>query len=95
MMQAVQLFGKNVIKNVEVPQPQIKDNEVLVQVKAAAICGSDVRMIQNGYPGVNETHPLTLGHEVSGIIAKVGAAVSGYEVGQRVAIAPKIGRAHV
>lgn len=91
MMQAVQLFGKNVIKNVEIPQPQIKDNEILVQVKAAAICGSDVRMIQNGYPGVNETHPLTLGHEVSGIIVKIGAAVLGYEVGQRVAIAPNMG----
>ena len=63
MMQAVQLFGKNVIKNVEVPQPQIKDNEILVQVKAAAICGSDVRMIQNVYPGVIEKHPLKLGHE--------------------------------
>lgn len=91
MMKAVQLFGAGKIKVGTVSEPQIKEDEVLVQVKAASICGSDVRMIQNGYHGVTENHPLTLGHEVSGVIAKVGAAVTGYSVGQRVAIAPNMG----
>jgi L-iditol 2-dehydrogenase len=48
-------------------------------------------MIANGYKGVDENHPLTLGHEIAGVIEKVGKNVKGYEKGMNAALAPNIG----
>jgi L-iditol 2-dehydrogenase len=48
-------------------------------------------MIGNGYKGVDEAHPLTLGHEIAGVIESVGKNVKGYTPGMRVALAPNIG----
>jgi L-iditol 2-dehydrogenase len=48
-------------------------------------------MIANGYRGVDPDHPLTLGHEISGVIAKTGKNVRGYTEGMRVALAPNMG----
>lgn len=90
-MKAVRLYGKEKIQLDEVKKPQINENEVLLKVKAASLCGTDVRMYKNGYEGVDERHPLTLGHEIAGIITEVGSKVTSYKVGQRVAVAPNIG----
>lgn len=90
-MKAAKLFGPNDIRVVDCPIPEIGDDEILLKTSAAAICGSDLRMIGNGYKGVDAEHPLTLGHEIAGIIEKAGKNVQGYEKGQRVAIAPNIG----
>ena len=68
-----------------VPIPSISPDEILLQTSYASICGSDLRMIANGYTGVDQEHPLTLGHEVSGIIHTVGENVKGYKPGQHVA----------
>ncbi len=48
-------------------------------------------MIKNGYQGVDEEHPLILGHEISGEIVKVGEKVSYYKEGMQVVIAPNFG----
>ena len=90
-MKAAKLFGPNDIRVVECEIPEINDNEILLKTSAAAICGSDLRMIGNGYKGVDREHPLTLGHEISGIIERTGNCVKGYEKGMRVALAPNIG----
>jgi L-iditol 2-dehydrogenase len=90
-MKAAKLFGPNDIRLVDCEIPQINDDEILLKTKAAAICGTDLRMIGNGYKGVDENHPLTLGHEIAGIIEKTGKNVKGYEKGMRVALAPNIG----
>lgn len=90
-MKAIQLFGKEDIRMTEVPIPEIGEEEMLLQVKAASICGTDVRMLKNGYKNVSPENPLTLGHEFAGIIAKVGAKVQGYREGQKVSVAPNIG----
>jgi L-iditol 2-dehydrogenase len=55
---------------------------------SAAICGTHIRMYRNGYKGIDETHPLVLGHEIAGVIEKVGDNVQGYRPGMRVAVAP-------
>ncbi|GAB4347036.1 MAG: scyllo-inosose 3-dehydrogenase [Candidatus Abyssubacteria bacterium] len=61
----------------ERPTPQIEDDEVLVEVKACGICGSDVHMAQadsNGYifyPGLT-AFPVTLGHEFAGVVVEAG-----------------------
>ena len=93
-MLAVKLYGKNDIRIVECDAPQIGADEILVKTSAAAICGSDLRMIENGYHGVDETHPIILGHEMCGVIAKTGKNVTEYRTGDRVAIAPNMGCGH-
>jgi L-iditol 2-dehydrogenase len=90
-MKAAKLFGPNDIRVADCAIPEITDDEILIKTKAAAICGSDLRMIGNGYKGVDEAHPLVLGHEIAGIIEQAGKNVKGYEKGMRVAIAPNIG----
>ncbi|WP_245187041.1 alcohol dehydrogenase catalytic domain-containing protein [Enterococcus larvae] len=90
-MKAVQLLGKEKLKVNVVSKPVIADNEILIKVKAASICGTDVRMYKNGYSGVDEQHPLTLGHEIAGVIEEIGKQVKGYEKGMRVAVAPNMG----
>ena len=86
-MKAVRLFGIDDLRTVDVPLPTIGSAEVLVRVRAALICGTDVRMLKNGA----KVAPLTLGHELAGVIEEIGSAVRGYRVGMRVAVAPNYG----
>ena len=62
--------------------PQISDTQVLVKVKACAICGSDVggSDSRNG----RRIPPIIMGHEASGVIVELGSAVKNWKVGQRV-----------
>lgn len=90
-MQALRLYGPMDIRLEEIDIPEIKEDEILLKTEAAAICGTDIRMWQYGCKGVEEGHPLTLGHEFSGRIVKVGKKVSGYQEGMRVAMQPNIG----
>lgn len=72
----------------ELPRPVAKANEVLVKVRAAGICGSDL----HGFLGKSKKRipPLVLGHEFSGEIVETGAGVSRFHVGDRVAVYPLI-----
>lgn len=90
-MLAALLYDKNDIRLEEVKTPQISDNEVLLKVKSAAICGTDIRMVKNGYKGITPETPRILGHEFSGVIADVGRNVKCYREGMRVAVAPNMG----
>jgi len=87
-MKAAVFYGPKDLRIEERPVPAIADNEVLLQVKACAICGSDVRTYNFG--AGNITEPVITGHEVSGVVAAVGKRVSGYRTGQRVTVAPAI-----
>lgn len=90
-MKAALLKGKLDISVEDVEIPEIGEDELLLKVKAASICGSDVRMYKNGYQNVSKEHPLIIGHEFAGIITKVGKNVTAYQVGQRAAVAPNMG----
>lgn len=90
-MLAARMYGKMDIRLEEIPIPEIGTGEILLRVKAAAICGTDVRMYRNGAKGIDENHPLIIGHELSGVIEKAGTGVYGYREGQRVAVAPNMG----
>lgn len=68
----------------EIPVPEIGMGEVLVRVRAAGICHSDVHY-RSGASPVGSL-PQTLGHEVAGVIEKTGSAVHNAEVGDRVAL---------
>ena len=90
-MRAAALYGKQDLRVGETDVPQIDAEEILVQVKGAFVCGTDVRMYQNGYQGVSEATPLILGHEGSGVVARVGSYVKNFQEGMRVAVAPNVG----
>lgn len=66
----------------QLPIPEIREDEVLLRVKACAICGSDL----HGYTGKSGRRqpPLVMGHEASGVVEKAGPAVSAYKPGDRV-----------
>ena len=68
----------------EVPIPEPGDNEVLIQMKAAGVCGSDLHI----YKGENplSTYPLVPGHENAGIVAKVGRNVTNVQPGDHVVV---------
>ena len=70
-----------------IPVPRLGSEDVLVNIKACGICGSDIHIV---YEGVTPTSysPITLGHEPSGMIADLGSEVKGWEVGERVTLNP-------
>lgn len=87
-MKAMVYYGTNNIKLEEVAVPEVKHGTVLVKVKYAGICGTDLHEYQKQ---MFSMIPMILGHEISGEIAKIGDGVKGYQVGDRVAIEPIIG----
>ena len=90
-MLAARLYGKGDLRLERVPVPEIGDDEILLRVKAATVCGTDLRMFQNGAAGASPEHPLILCHEFAGVIEKAGKHVTCYAPGQRVAVAPNFG----
>ncbi|OJJ08721.1 hypothetical protein ASPVEDRAFT_47900 [Aspergillus versicolor CBS 583.65] len=86
------LEGIHQVKFEDRPVPELKSPyDVIVNVKFTGICGSDVHYWDHGAIGqfvVKE--PMVLGHESSGVISKVGSAVTGLKVGDRVAMEPGI-----
>ncbi len=89
-MKSARLYGIEDIRIEDIPIPEISEYEVLLRVKASFICGTDVRFYKTGKPGSGD-QPLVAGHEVAGVIEKVGSQVTGYEVGMRVGVAPNYG----
>ncbi len=81
-MKALVLEEYNKLVYRDMPDPQINDDEVLIEVKACGICGSDVHGM-DGSSGRRHP-PLIMGHEASGVIVDRGSAVRGFERGDRV-----------
>jgi len=73
--------GKGFVELAEVPEPRLGLNEVLVEVKAAGICGTDIHIYRDEFM---YTPPVILGHEFCGVIAEVGENITGWDVGDRV-----------
>ncbi len=72
-----------VMEYVDVPVPQIAEDEVLIKIKVCGICGSDWSIYTGKY--ASDKLPLITGHEFWGEIAQVGSRVSGLKEGDRVA----------
>jgi 2-desacetyl-2-hydroxyethyl bacteriochlorophyllide A dehydrogenase len=79
-MKALQYFGPKDLRMVDIPEPDIKPDEVLMKMKKVGICGTDLH-IYNG--GMNVPTPLTIGHEFVGDIVKIGDQVENIKVGDR------------
>ena len=84
-MKAVRFIGVNQpLQMQEVPVPEIGDRDILVKVKAAGVCHSDAHY-RAGISPVRPV-PLTLGHEVAGVVEKIGSQVTNVKIGDRVAL---------
>ena len=84
-MKAIRFIGvKQPLEMQEIPIPEIGERDILVKVKAAGICHSDAHY-RAGISPVRPI-PLTLGHEVAGVVEKIGAQVTSAKVGDRVAL---------
>ena len=69
----------------DVPVPEIGPNDVLIQVKKASICGTDIHIFNwDEWSRKTIPVPMTIGHEFTGEIARLGSAVTGFQVGERV-----------
>jgi len=73
--------GKGLVEIREVPEPKMKEDEVLIEVKAVSVCGSDLHIYHDAHP---YWPPVILGHEFSGVITEVGKGVKGWKIGDRI-----------
>src|SRR5688572_21298626 len=87
-MLAALLYAKGDLRLEEWPRPKIGEGEILLRTASASVCGTDIRMLANGHAFATPERPLIIGHEMSGVIAEVGAGVHNFRVGQRVCVAP-------
>lgn len=85
-MKAVILYGPNNFDSGEFDKPQIGDNDILLKMKSAAICGTDIRILE-GKKTKGVRYPSIIGHEICGIIDEIGKNVKCYNIGDKVAIA--------
>lgn len=72
----------------DIPIPEIENNEVLIKIMRIGICGSDIHVYQGKHPLT--TYPVTQGHEVSGVITKVGKNVHDFKPDDKVTIQPQV-----
>ena len=90
-MKAAFLSEPGTIYIEDIPKPACGPDQVLIQIKAAGLCGSDLHYFREGRIGdhiIREPH--ILGHESAGIIAEVGDRVQGFVPGDRVAVEPGV-----
>lgn len=89
MMKAAVFHGVNDVRVEDRDIPVPGDGEVLLQVKACAICGTDVRIIRNGHKTVKP--PAVIGHEFVGVVADTGAGVTEVGTGDSVVVVTPVG----
>ena len=70
----------------EFPYSEPKTGEILIQMKAAGICGSDLHFYRNTPEELGIRRAVVIGHEPSGIVEKVGPGVSIFRPGDRIAV---------
>jgi len=85
-MRALALQDRLRIEVVDVPEPAVGPGDVLLDVYAAAVCGSDIHRFLRGH----REYPMVLGHEAAGVISAVGEGVDGALVGRHAALVPLI-----
>ncbi|MCP4421131.1 MAG: zinc-binding dehydrogenase [Chloroflexi bacterium] len=92
-MKAIAFYEHGLLENVQycdVSKPQIGSNEVLLEVKAAALNRLDLWVLA-GWPGLNLKLPHVMGSDGAGVIAQVGSNITQFSVGDRVAVNPSLG----
>jgi len=103
-MKAAVFHGKKNLKVEEVELPRPKHDEVIIQIKACGVCGTDLHIYEGAEGAAKCTPPTILGHEFSGIVYETGSLVQSVKPGDRVCVDPndycghcyycRIGKAH-
>ncbi len=86
-MTAAVLYGKEQLRIERVDIPSVAPGDVLVRVRTALTCGTDVKVFRRGYHAMMIQPPSLFGHELAGDIVAMGEDVEGFEVGDRVVAA--------
>jgi threonine dehydrogenase-like Zn-dependent dehydrogenase len=91
-MKQVQIHGPGDVRVDEAPEPEAGPRDVVVEVAACGICGSDLRYVRLGGLAGPMPEPMPLGHELAGTVASVGAEVPDWKPGDRVVLNPIAGQ---
>ncbi len=86
-MTAAVLYGKRDVRIEQIPIPRVGPGEVLVRIKAALTCGTDLKVYRQGFHARMIVPPAVFGHELSGIVEEVGGGVESFSSGMRVVAA--------
>ncbi|KAG2421130.1 hypothetical protein HFD88_000746 [Aspergillus terreus] len=97
-MKSVRFHGPGDIRVEEIDEPVCGKGQVKVRPAFVGICGSDIHEYTGGpvlipqkpHPITGTTYPVTMGHEISGVVEEVGAGVTHVRPGQRVVVRPTI-----
>jgi len=99
-MKAALYYGQRDIRIEDIPEPEPLAHEIKIKVAWNGICGTDLHEFLDGpilTPKHGKAHPITkvslpvvLGHEFSGTIVAIGSNVSGFTIGEKVAVDPLI-----
>jgi L-iditol 2-dehydrogenase len=76
------------VELIEVPEPSAGPGQVVIEVRNAGVCGTDIHIFKSEYV---VKPPVILGHEICGSIAEVGPGVTRFQVGDRVTVNPSAG----
>ena len=77
-------YGPYQLEYTDIPKPEVDEYDVLIKVKAAAICGSDLTLMYGTVEGKTVPYPIVIGHEFAGEVCEVGSKVTRWKVGDRV-----------
>ena len=87
-MKSAVFYGRHDLRLEDRPVPEPGPEEVLIQIQACGVCGTDVHIYEGDPCTAEITSPTILGHEFSGIIAAAGSEVKKFRAGDRVCIDP-------
>lgn len=87
-MKSAVFYGKHDLRIEDSPSPMVGEEEVLIEVKACGVCGTDVHIYEGDEGAAQVTPPTILGHEFAGIVSAVGGKVRGFKTGDRVCVDP-------
>lgn len=85
--------GPDVLEYTDVPEPEIRANDVLVEVKACALNHLDI-WVRGGLPGIEIPLPHILGDDVAGVVKQVGELVTWVKAGDEVMVQPGVSCGH-
>ena len=87
-MIAAQILSPLKTRVTELEEPKLKSNDVLIEIKRAGICGTDLHIWDGSY--ALATYPVVPGHEFAGVVAAVGSEVKNFKLGDRVTADPNL-----
>lgn len=86
-MTAAVLYGKRDVRIEQIPIPRVAHGEVLVRIRAALTCGTDLKVYRQGFHARMIAPPSVFGHELAGVVEEVGPGVESFTPGMRVVAA--------